>query len=263
MLRVKQVLGKKIRERSSRVAFFLDERLSVVTAFGVISDQAMRISSAALASIFIFVLVKSEIIQKNDRVLELIASAGYDGEVHKVMTDDGYFLRIHRLAARSRNVTRRKPVFLMHGIVATAADFLLTGPDIALAYLLADHGYDVWMGNARGSRFSTKHQSLSKLSNEFWTFSWHEIGYYDLPAMIDYMLEVTGSPNAFFAGHSQGTTALLVMLSTRPQYNQKIIQAHLMAPSAYRKKIPQYKTVIYGLRYLVRNFVLREMPADD
>lgn len=212
----------------------------------------MRISLEASIAIFILVSVNSERIEKNDKVLELIANAGYHGEVHKVMTDDGYFLRIHRVAAKSQQVSRKKPVFLMHGILATAADFLLTGPDQALAYLLADHGYDVWLGNARGSRFSTKHQNYSKLSNEFWNFSWHEIGVYDLPAMIDYMLEVSGSPNAFFAGHSQGTTALLVMLSTRPEYNQKIIQAHLMAPSAYRKKLPQYKTVIYGLRYLVR-----------
>jgi lysosomal acid lipase/cholesteryl ester hydrolase len=221
----------------------------------VISDQAMRISFGALASLCAFILVKSEIIQKNDRLLEFIANAGYDGEVHKVLTEDGYFLRVHRLSAKSKSVVKRQPVFLMHGILATAADFLITGPDKALGFLLADHGYDVWLGNARGSRFSTKHQNFSKLSNEFWTFSWHEIGFYDLPAMIDYMLEVSGSPNAFFAGHSQGTTALLVTLSTRPEYNQKIIQAHLMAPSAYRKKVPQSKTVLYGLRYLVRNFL--------
>lgn len=110
----------------------------------------------------------------------------------------------------------------------------------------------VWFGNARGSRYSMKHKNFSSDSREFWTFSWHEIGYYDLPAMIDYVLRESKSPELFYAGHSQGTTSLLVLLSTRPEYNKKITEAHLMAPSAFRKKLPRLRTIIYGLEFLVR-----------
>jgi hypothetical protein len=38
------------------------------------------------------------------------------------------------------------------------------------AYLLADEGYDVWMGNARGNVFSTKHNKLSAMLPAFWSF---------------------------------------------------------------------------------------------
>lgn len=82
--------------------------------------------------------------KRSDGVVDLITTAGYQGEAHRIETEDGYLLKIHRLLPnpkKSRSI-RRKPVFLMHGILATAADFLLTGPDIALGYLLADHGYD-------------------------------------------------------------------------------------------------------------------------
>lgn len=80
---------------------------------------------------------------RNDKVIELITDAGYEGEAHRVETEDGYLLKVHRLLPKTKDKqSERKPVFLMHGILATAADFLVTGPEIALAYLLADSGYD-------------------------------------------------------------------------------------------------------------------------
>lgn len=83
----------------------------------------------------------------------------------------------------------------------------MTGKNKALAYLLADNDYDIWMGNIRGNKFSTKHKRLSTESAKFWSFSFHEFGFYDLPAMIDYMLKTTFKSKCFFVGHSQGTTA--------------------------------------------------------
>ena len=83
-----------------------------------------------------------------------------------------------------------------------------------------------------------KHKTLTPELKEFWNFSWHEIGYYDLPAMIDYMLKITNQTATFYVGHSQGTTVLMVLLSTRPEYNQKIIHAHLLAPAVFMKYCP-------------------------
>lgn len=215
----------------------------------------MKTFLAVLAAILSCHCSRSILIRKSDSILRLIQSAGFYGEAHRVVTEDGYRLKVHRiLPSYVESGSYRKPVFLMHGIVATAADFLLTGPDVALAYLLAENGYDVWLGNARGSRHSMRHsnRNLTVDSSGYWTFSWHEIGYYDLPAMINYVLSVTGASQAFYIGHSQGTTTLLVMLSTRPEYNDKIAQAHLMAPSAFRKKTTRFKSIIYILEYLVR-----------
>ena len=39
-----------------------------------------------------------------------------------------------------------------------------------LAFTLSDKGYDVWMGNARGTIFSKKHESLSTSDPQFWNF---------------------------------------------------------------------------------------------
>lgn len=189
--------------------------------------------------------------KEEDDVLELIKKAGYNGESHLVETEDGYVLKVHRILAKHPNLAT-KPVFLMHGLLAASADFVITGPEIALAYYLSDFGYDVWMGNARGNKHSSKHKKFHPDSKDYWTFSWHEIGFFDLPAMIDDVLKQTKSSKLFYVGHSQGTTSLLVLLSSRPEYNDKIIQGHLMAVSAYRNALPESLDQILKFQSLVR-----------
>jgi hypothetical protein len=49
-----------------------------------------------------------------------------------VETEDGYRIKIHRVKAKGKQPTRLGPALLMHGLGATSADFLLTGPEIAL-----------------------------------------------------------------------------------------------------------------------------------
>lgn len=102
---------------------------------------------------------------------------------------------------------------------------------------MADQGYDVWMGNARGNVYSRKHvlydpDGSREDREHFWRFSWHEIGAIDLPSMIDYVLIATGQKQLFYIGHSQGTTAFFVMCSERPEYNAKIKMMHALAPVA-------------------------------
>lgn len=104
---------------------------------------------------------------------------------------------------------------------------------MCIAYILAEEGYDVWMGNVRGSRYSRKHIYMDPKQSEFWTFSWHEMGIFDLPAMIDYILEETGQRKLSYIGHSQGTTIFYVMCSELPSYNAKIKAQFSLAPIAY------------------------------
>lgn len=98
---------------------------------------------------------------------------------------------------------------------------------ISIGYILADEGLDVWFGNNRGNRYSLNHTTLnpfgtSKERSRYWSFSWHEIGVLDLPAMIDYVLAETEQTKLQYIGHSQGTTAFFVMTAQHPEYNHKI-----------------------------------------
>lgn len=102
--------------------------------------------------------------------------------------------------------------------------------------MLADAGYDVWFGNARGTTESRKHVEHSPDGSDrnlFWMFTWHEIGKYDLPANIDYILETTSQEKLHYIGYSQGTTSFFVMMSERPEYEQKVISMSALAPVAF------------------------------
>lgn len=105
-------------------------------------------------------------------------------------------------------------------------------------FLLSDRGFDVWLGNSRGNIYSTNHKTLNPFGSsdekkKFWSFSWHEMGVYDLPAFIDYILTATGEQRLQYIGHSQGTTEFFVMASEKPEFLHKVDMMHALAPIAY------------------------------
>ncbi|CAH1987513.1 unnamed protein product [Acanthoscelides obtectus] len=171
-------------------------------------------------------------------ITKFVPKKGYLLESHEVTTEDGYILTLHRIPY-GRNHSKgdnqvRPPVLLMHGFLMSSMDWVYLGPDKSLGLLLADAGYDVWMGNVRGTTWSRKHVKLDPdKDKEFWEFSFHEHGYYDIPACIDYILNMTNQSQLYYIGHSQGTTELFVLTSMRPEYNNKIKHGIALAPVAY------------------------------
>lgn len=174
-----------------------------------------------------------------------IRKFGYPFESHDVLTEDGYMLTLHRIPPRptndsARNNTfrsnkkaRRSPVILHHGLLGASENWVFRGPNLDLCYILSDAGYDVWLSNARGNFYSRKHKSLNPDTDEkYWNFSFHEIGFYDLAASIEYILSLTQSPDLYFVGYSMGATVGYILCSTRPQYNSKIKLIVSLAPTA-------------------------------
>ncbi|XP_069360899.1 lipase 3-like [Maniola hyperantus] len=176
-----------------------------------------------------------------------IARDGYYSESHSVTTSDGYILEMNRIPfgryEKSDSSPKRKPVvFLMHGLHNSAIAFIYLGPEFSLAYTLADAGYDVWMGNARGVINSRRHVTLDPDDyydrKEFFDYTFEDIALKDLPAMLNYVLEYTENEQLNYIGHSQGGTAFLVLNSVKPEYNKIFKSVNLLAAVGYQRYFP-------------------------
>lgn len=87
----------------------------------------------------------------------------------------------------------------------------------------------------RGNTYSRNHTKYSTKHAKFWDYTFHEMGKYDLPASIDYILEETENDQLHYIGHSQGTMTFWIMCSEHPEYSEKIILMQALAPVAYVK----------------------------
>uniref|UniRef100_A0A7E4VBG5 Lipase n=1 Tax=Panagrellus redivivus TaxID=6233 RepID=A0A7E4VBG5_PANRE len=150
---------------------------------------------------------------------------GYAFEDHVAPTADGEVLHLHRLpCSRGMMVPCGDPnkpvVLLQHGLFSSSIDFMENGPE-SPAFALADAGLDVWLANVRGNTFSPP---------KSWAYSFQEHATYDIPAMVNKMMNVTGAPSIYYIGYSQGTTMMFARLAEDPIFATKIRKFFALAP---------------------------------
>ncbi|KAI9127590.1 hypothetical protein K1719_000583 [Acacia pycnantha] len=164
---------------------------------------------------------------------QLIVPAGYECSEITIETKDGFLLALHRVSSsHPANAGQRGlPVLLQHGLFMAGDAWFLNTPQQSLGFILADHGFDVWVGNVRGTRWSYGHKSLSEKDKEFWDWSWQELALYDLAEMIDFIHSATNI-KLFVVGHSQGTIMSLTAF-TKPEIVKKVEAAALLSPISY------------------------------
>ncbi|XP_028638103.1 tear acid lipase-like protein [Grammomys surdaster] len=180
-----------------------------------------------IGNVFCFLEAKPKNPEADMNVSEIISHWGYEGEEHQVKTEDGYLLLAFRIPhgknERKNSYNTLKPVvYLQHGFTVSADYWVLDPPSNCLAFLLADAGFDVWLGNSRGTNNARKHVSLDPDSKEFWAFSFDESIAYDIPATIDFILNKTRQKQIYYIGHSQGVYFAYGAFSKNPQLAQKI-----------------------------------------
>ena len=73
---------------------------------------------------------------------------------------------------------------------------------------------------------------------------WDEMGRYDIPANIDYILETTGEEKLIYVGHSLGCTLFYIAMIEHPHLNDKIENMISLAPTTSVASLNNY------LRYM-------------
>ncbi|KAF3337165.1 triacylglycerol lipase 2-like protein [Carex littledalei] len=164
----------------------------------------------------------------------MVKSRGYKCEEYEVRTQDGYILSMQRIPEgrnSDKNGGKKQPILLQHGILMDGITWLLNSPEESLAFILADNGFDVWIANTRGTRWSQRHVSLDSSTRDYWAWSWDELVMHDLPSNVDFVYSKTGL-KLHYVGHSLGTLVALASLS-EGKLVDKLKSAVLLSPVAY------------------------------
>eukprot|EP00743_Colponemidia_sp_Colp-15_P001619 GILK01001768.1.p1 GENE.GILK01001768.1~~GILK01001768.1.p1 ORF type:complete len:468 (-),score=69.68 GILK01001768.1:364-1767(-) len=180
-----------------------------------------------------------------DNVRDQILAHGYDFDEHKVQTSDGFILGVFRLKTRDAhkhktqgNTTRarREAVLMQHGLLNTCLPFVQNGKGLAPAFILADQGFDVWLGNNRCNKHSRKHVKLDPSDDEFWNWAIDDLAI-DVEAMVDFICNKTGNSQLTYIGHSQGAAQGLEAFSTNEKLCAKIKLFVCLSPGAFVKPL--------------------------
>lgn len=172
---------------------------------------------------------------------EIVLRNGYAVEHHTLVTSDDYVLTLYRIpgkladsASNNKNRAQKPAVLMLHSQDWDMTQWVTNDFDKANAFILAEAGYDVWMGNNRGSAYSRGHLNYTRDDFEFWQFYQEEMGTIDVPTFIDFITEKTGLEKISYVGHSEGTTQMFMGLALMPEYFKSKVNVFVaMAPPVF------------------------------
>lgn len=239
---------------------------------------SIYVRSRLLQSIFSFRLCDESFnihtVEATTNIDSLAASLGLKVEHHDVQTIDGYVLGIQRLSLipkdgdNHKNKTASHSVFkgailLLHGTLQDSESFLCSGSS-SLALVLCQAGYDVWLGNNRGTKYSKDHETLDKGTGHYWDFSVDDMAMFDFPAMLNHILRATKREKICFVGFSQGASLALVSLSLNPELCKRL--SVCVTLGAALRSHPARRTFLHSFfrfHYILSTYLLQRVFGDS
>ena len=159
---------------------------------------------------------------------------------HSVETEDGFMLTLLRLKSLDAEIPEATSgtILLQHGVSMDGLSWFETKNE-SLPSLLIKAGYDVWLGNDRGTKNSQR--NLNQLhpvedAKEFWDFSYVELGLYDAPVNLNFIRQTIGAGALTFIGFAQGATSILYGMSQKDKaiyFNQLLSEVIVLAPCVF------------------------------
>ena len=94
----------------------------------------------------------------------MIESKGLRFEEHRILTEDGYVISAWRVFRGGK--VKRKPVLIQHGLLDSSVTWLTPTWSNNIVRMLTDTGFEVWLGNNRGNKYSHGHSYLDARTDD-------------------------------------------------------------------------------------------------
>lgn len=124
-------------------------------------------------------------------------------EIYYVRTKDLWEIRLCRFR---NNSEKNIPILFVHGFGSNQNNFLLPYEQSIVSYL-KNHNFDCWTMDLRGCK-----SSRPPFGKTHWDASIDDVLVYDLQAVIEFILKMTGYKKLFWIGHSLGGMLLYAYL---------------------------------------------------
>lgn len=191
-----------------------------------------------------------------------------DIEDHLVRTEDDYVLTLHRIPPKP-GAANGKVAYLHHGLLMCSDVWVCNiKRNNNLPFVLHDLGFDVWMGNNRGNKYSSTHLYRQPKSREFWDFSIDEFAFFDIPNSIQFVLNHIQMQQLICIGFSQGSAQMFAAFSLSKELNTKVSHfiaiSPAMTPHGLHNKLvdklaklsPRLMYLLFGNRILLPSAVM-------
>ena len=153
---------------------------------------------------------------------------------HYCFTEDGFILCLHHLISNENKLLSNKnnkiPIIFFHGLMKDSESFMCC-EDKSYAIILAKLGYDIWLANNRGNRYSHGHLTLNPETEKYWDFCIDDMARHDVPTILQYVLKHTIHNKVIIIGFSQGCSQIFCSLSLFPNFNNNIVLFISLAPA--------------------------------
>ena len=126
--------------------------------------------------------------------LSLIDQTKYNVTLHETTTTDGYILRMYRVRLNDDKfeklpselkINANQPILFVHGLEDSSDSPFVGGEERGFGNYLVNKGFDLWLGNNRGNKYSRKHTNPNITDEQFFDYSWQEMSQYDLRAFYE------------------------------------------------------------------------------
>lgn len=207
-------------------------------------------------------------IRRAPTIHEMCAVFDIKVEDHLVRTEDDYILTLHHIRPKMGKFNG-KVAYLHHGLLMCSDVWVCNiEKQKNLPFVLHELGFDVWLGNNRGNKYSTAHLNLLPKDKKFWDFSIDEFAFFDIPNSIQFVLDRTRVDQLICIGFSQGSAQMFAAFSISEELNMKVSQfiaiAPAMTPKGLHNRIvdtlvkasPGLMYLFFGIRIVLPTAVL-------